>query len=185
MKKLNEISLLEESKMAKVQTYFLLFLAGSIIGWFYELFFYWIFENRISNNGFFFGPYLPIYGFGTLFIVMLTKNLKKHPIAIFFLSIPITGILEYVTGYAMYEIWATRWWDYRTAFWNLDGYVCIRSVLSFAVGAILLIYLVEPLICMLSNKMGKRNRSAFCIGVILIFMIDIIATILFRMPAFA
>ena len=185
MKKLNEVKLVTDNKLAVAETYFLLFLAGSIVGWIYELFFYWIFENRISNNGFFYGSYLPIYGFGTLFIVLFTKRFKKHPIAIFLLSIPITGILEYITGYVMYEIWTSRWWDYRNLFLNIDGYVCLRSVLSFAFGAMFLIYLVEPFICILSNKMSIKMRHILCIGIIMVFIIDSVLTVLFRMPAFA
>lgn len=184
IKELNTYQIPKQNKLATVETYLLLFLTGSVIGWFYELFFYWIFENRISNNGFFYGPYIPIYGFGTLFIVLLTGKVRKYPFAIFFLSIPITGILEYVTGYVMYELWATRWWDYRGLFMNIDGFVCLRSVISFAVGAIFLVYLVEPLVCMVSGKMKERTRNLVCVAVLIIFLIDIIATVLFRMPDF-
>ncbi len=120
-----------------------------------------------------------------LFIVLFTKRFKKHPIAIFLLSIPITGILEYITGYVMYEIWTSRWWDYRNLFLNIDGYVCLRSVLSFAFGAMFLIYLVEPFICILSNKMSIKMRHILCIGIIMVFIIDSVLTVLFRMPAFA
>lgn len=185
IKALNEFQPHDEERLVTLENYFLLFLTGAIIGWIYELFFYWIFENRISNNGFFYGPYLPIYGFGTLFLILFTLKVKQHPAAIFLLSIPITGILEYLTGYVMYAIWATRWWDYRNLFMNIGGYVCLRSVLSFAVGAIILIYVVEPVICMLSQKMSRKARNILCIVIIAVFVIDIIATILFRMPAFA
>lgn len=184
MKKWNSYESKDTGKLAVAETYFLLFLTGSVIGWIYELFFYWIFEDRISNNGFFYGPYLPIYGFGTLFIILLAGRFRKHPVAIFLLTIPITGILEYVTGYIMYEIWATRWWDYRGLFLEIGGFVCLRSVLTFAVGAIALIYVVEPLIRMLSDKMGKRIRNIVCISVVVIFVVDIILTVLYRMPEF-
>lgn len=185
MKKLNSYEPEHAGKLDIAETYLLLFLTGSVIGWIYELFFYWIFENRISNNGFFYGPYLPIYGFCALLIVVLTRRFKKHPIAIFLLTIPITGILEYVTGYAMYELWATRWWDYQGKFLNIGGFVCLRSVITFAVGAIALIYVIEPLIWMLSSKVSKRAKHIICISILVIFAIDMVATILFRMPAFA
>lgn len=79
MKKLNEVKLVTDNKLAVAETYFLLFLAGSIVGWIYELFFYWIFENRISNNGFFYGSYLPIYGFGTFIYRFVYQTLQKAP----------------------------------------------------------------------------------------------------------
>lgn len=42
----------------------ILFFISSVIGLVYEFLFYIIVEHRVGNSGFFFGPCLPIYGFG-------------------------------------------------------------------------------------------------------------------------
>ena len=68
---------------------------------------------------------------------------------------------------------------------NIGGFICLRSVITFAVGAIALIYVIEPLIWMLSSKVSKRAKHIICISILVIFAIDMVATILFRMPAFA
>lgn len=134
-KALNSYEVKEKGKLPMAEGWFLLFFTGAVIGWIYELFFYAITEDRFSNNGFLYGPYLPIYGFGALLMVLATKRFKKHPLAVFLITVPVTGVLEYVSGYLMWEIWHTRWWDYRGLFLNLDGYICFRSLLTFAKSA--------------------------------------------------
>jgi len=40
---------------------------------------------------------------------------------------------------------------------NIEGYVCLRSVLTFAIGGVFLIYLIEPF---LMKKIGAmKNRT--------------------------
>ena len=92
----------------------------------------------------------------------------------------VTGVLEYIAGVLLYEIYHKTWWSYEGLFLNIDGYVCLRSVFSFAIGGLLLIYLLEPLICKLVSKMKKKNViiiSLFMMGIILI---DFGLTLLFR-----
>ena len=66
-----------DALLGKVEKIFILFVIASMIGWFYELAFYLIAEHRIANHGFFYGPYLPVYGFGALFILLCTRSFKK------------------------------------------------------------------------------------------------------------
>ena len=56
----------------------LIFLIGSLIGWIYEEIFYFVTENTISNRGFFYGPYLPVYGFGSVILMVTLKKIKKR-----------------------------------------------------------------------------------------------------------
>ena len=168
--------------LGKVEKIFILFVIASMIGWLYELAFYLIAEHRIANHGFFYGPYLPVYGFGALFILLCTRSFKKYPIAVFLLSIPVTGILEYFTGLVMFRIWHARWWDYTTAFLNIGGFVCLRSVLSFGVGALILIYIVDPAVSGITGKLSPRMRNAVSALLLALLIFDIIMTVLFRMP---
>ena len=131
---------------------FIIFLIGSLFGNYYEMILnlvrHYLKDGSIFwevRRGLIYFPLSPVYGFGALFLVYFLKRYKKYPIIIFFLSILITGITEYITGYLMETIFNRTWWDYTGLFMNIEGYVCLRSVLNFAVLSILLIYLIEPL----------------------------------------
>lgn len=156
----------------------LIFLFGSLVGFIYEELFYLIVDKKIVYQGFLYGPYLPIYGWGCLGLLSL-KKVKKHPSLVFLLAILITGILEYISGFMLLKIFNRTWWDYTGLFLNIDGFVCLRSVITFGIGALLLIYIFEPLIIKLCKKKPKLVR-VIAISFLIIFIIDNIITFLFR-----
>lgn len=170
---------MKSSKKEKIIYWILIFLIGSLIGWIYEEIFYYVTENTISNRGFFYGPYLPVYGWGSVILMLTLRKLKKYPILIFILSMLITGVVEYITGYVMYAIYERVWWDYTGLFLNIGGYVCFRSVFTFAIGTIGLIYFIEPY---LNRFIKKYTKCANVISLLflIIFIIDSIITFIFR-----
>lgn len=160
--------------------YVMIFLVGAIAGFIYEEIFYYVFEGVLEKRGFLYGPYLPVYGFGAILMVFLLKKFKKNPLSVFFLSMFVTGVLEYFTGFILWELYHKMWWTYEGLFLNIGNYVCLRSVLTFAIGGLLLIYVLEPLVCLFLSKI-KRTRLVFVSGAIsIMFVIDLIFTLLFR-----
>lgn len=178
---ISELNAYEQSPkgLAMMECYFLVFFAGCVVGWIYEELFYFFVEGKLLNSGFFYGPYLPVYGFGSLFIYVTMKWFKKYPPIVFVGSMFVTGLLEYVTGWAMYEIWQKRWWDYRGLFLNIDGYVCLRSVLTFAFGGIGMVYFIEPFLRRFTINAKPRTRHLIAGILVLIMLTDVILTFLF------
>lgn len=162
-------------KRSKIIYWGLVFFVGCFLGWIYEECFSIIIEHQLVNRGFFYGCYLPVYGSGSVILLLLLRNLKKYPILIFLLSIIITGIVEYVTGDVLFRIYHRTWWDYTGLFMNLNGYVCLRSVLNFAVLTLLFMYIVEPLLKKFITK-KERMATIITISIAIIFSIDMIIT---------
>ena len=169
-------------KKNSLKFYLLIFIIGSIIGWGYELIVYLLTEQKLINSGFLYGPYLPVYGYGSVLIVTCLKRLKKHPLVLFLLAMILTGVLEYITGAIMWEIWHQRWWNYTGLLLNIDGYVCLRSVLSFAIGAIILIYWLEPKLNSLIKDRNNQKIDVICTCFLVLFIIDNIITLIYRHP---
>ena len=90
--------------MDKYYTLFLLFMLYSIFGWLVEVTGKIVIEHKWMNRGFLIGPYCPIYGFGGLFITLLLDKYKNNVLILFFMSIIICSILEYLTSYFMEKI---------------------------------------------------------------------------------
>lgn len=162
--------------------YFFLFLAGCLVGWIYEEIFYLVTEGILEKRGFLYGPYLPVYGFGALLMQLLLKRFKGKPAVVFLLSAVITGVLEYITGVLMWAVWHRRWWDYTGLFWNIDGYVCLRSVLSFAVGGLILLYILEPLMRKAYQRLSRKALHIAGGGFAVLLFLDCIFSFLFRNP---
>lgn len=159
----------------------LIFFAGCIIGWIYEEIFYWITEGLLRNRGILYGPWLPIYGIGALGIYAM-KPLKKHPVLLFFLCAVVTGTVEYIIGLAGIHLFGMRLWDYRGLLLNLDGIICLRSVMSFALMGLVFHYLLEPAAERMVSKMHPKTVHVVCLVLLLLFLVDCFFSVLFRTP---
>lgn len=160
---------------------FLVFLTGCLVGWIYEEIFYWITEGMLRNRGVLYGPWLPIYGVGALGIYAM-KPVKKHPLLLFLLCIGISGAVEYAIGYGALRLLGIRLWDYRGLFWNLDGIICLRSVLSFGIMGLAFHYLLEPMAQRLYHRIPPRRIHAGCLMILCVFALDCVLSALYRTP---
>ena len=102
--------------------------------------------------------------------------LEKKPLLVFFISVVVTGVLEYFSGYVLYGIlgW-TKCWDYNVEilnFGNIGGYVCLRSVLVFGISALLLMYVILPFFVKLSKKWNAKKFMIVSIIICSIFLVD-------------
>lgn len=159
----------------------LIFLVGCFAGWLYEEIFYWITEGLLRNRGVLYGPWLPIYGTGTLGIYQL-KPWRKRPVLVFALCVVITGVVEYIVGLVALEIFGLRLWDYRGLFLSIGGLVCLRSVVSFGVLGLVFLYLVEPVLAWVLKRLPVRALYVLCGALAAIFLTDCALSALFRTP---
>ena len=68
---------------------YLTFFIYCIIGWLYEVIWIYLLDGKLTNRGFLFGPYLPIYGFGMLLLLVLLRKLMNKKLSFSnYLSIP-------------------------------------------------------------------------------------------------
>lgn len=168
----------EEYKFTKTQLLSIIasiFVIGGIFGFIYETIFYRIDLGYFVKRGSTIGPWIPIYGFGSLFITMFCYKMRKKPLLVFLLSGLISGVLEFATGYILYNVWGIRLWDYNTEIWNfgnIGGYICLRSILFFAVSGLFLIYAILPFVKGFYNKF--KNKVFVYISIILsiLFLVD-------------
>ena len=176
-----EISVCRKVNTDKLCYLFLIFLTGCFVGWIYEEVFYWITEGMLQNRGILYGPWLPIYGVGALGIYAM-KPLKKYPVLLFFLCAAITGVVEYIIGFAGIRLFGMRLWDYRGMFLNIGGIICLRSVLSFAVMGMVFHYLLEPAAERMVKKANRNIVYIACLSLLTLFLADCLFSALFRTP---
>lgn len=172
---------MKKETVNKLMYLLLIFVIGSFVGWIYEEIYYLIFEGRLVNRGVLFGPWLPIYGIGCVLLYYL-KPLKKNPLLLFLACVVVTGFVEYVIGWIGVYIFDMRLWDYRGLFLNINGIICLRSVVSFGIGGLLFHYWLEPLLEKLFKKHTYKKEKIISIVFILLLLFDVVLSILFRKP---
>ncbi len=152
--------------------YIWLFCFLSLIGWLWEVLLYLATEHRFVNRGVLFGPWLPIYGAGGLFLYFLFFRVKKHPVWIFLLSALVCSALEYFCSWFLEKSWGVRWWDYSDYFGNLNGRICLLGSVLFGVGALALIYLLLPCFEKIYEKIPPRVRKTVGWILLILFLAD-------------
>ena len=156
----------------------LIIVISGVFGFVYEFIFYFFnggmkeFYYRGGN----FLPWINIYAIGSILIILLTFKDRLKPIKVFLKSTIICGVLEFVSGYILYNYFGHfRCWDYNTEilnFGNIGGFICLRSVLFFGVSSLLLIYGILPMVIYLSRKINKKVFITISISLLAIFMLD-------------
>ena len=170
----------------------MIIVIGGVFGFLYEYLFYFFnggmkeFYYRGGN----FLPWINIYATGSVMIYILTYKYRKNPLKVFLISVISTGLLEYFSGLGIYIIGdGLRYWDYNTEilnFGNINGFVCLRSVMFFGLSALLLMYVIVPFCFHVANKSNKKVFLIVTISICSIFLADefynLIFTKLFHLP---
>lgn len=171
-------------KLTMLGIFCLIIVISGMFGWLYEVVFYYFNSGmtEIYWRGGNFLPWINIYAMGAILIYVLTYKKRKNPLFVFIVSMISTGILEYIGGFFMEHIMQIKCWDYTNeilSFGNINGYVCIRSVLVFGISALLLIYLIVPLCFYLAKKMPKKSFLILSYTICGIFLFDELYNLIF------
>lgn len=166
------------SKKQVICSLLILVVLSGIIGWIYEVIFYFFNGgmNTIYLRGSNFLPFINIYAYGALLLVLLTHKQLDHPFRLFLLCVLVTGIFEYLSGLILYGVIGfPKCWDYNSEilnFGNIGGYVCLRSVLVFGILGLFLMYVLLPFIIRIVKS--KYFNIIFIVSIIIfsIFIID-------------
>jgi len=166
------------------EKHFIYFLLYSIIGWIYEEYLeLFVFKTGFSNRGVLVGPYLPVYGVGTLaFIFILyplikNKDFKRKIIMIpliFILCMFIATSIELVTSYIC-EFFMGDWpWTYLEYPYNFEGRIALSASIRFGLGGVAFLYILQPLYEKMLKKIGDKKVDLISKILIPIFLVDMI-----------
>lgn len=161
----------------RIMYVFLFFFIASVIGYMVEVIFCSLDQRKfIWNRGFLIGPYIPIYGVGTITILSLLRKYFQDPLVLFFLTVIICSTLEYFTSWIMEKLFKVRWWDYSKEKFNIDGRICLSSSVLFGLSGLIVVYLIYPLISSLLNIIPHLTLIIVSFICCIIFLIDLILT---------
>lgn len=157
-----------------ISIYFIYFLILAMLGWLMEVTLQLMQKHKFSNRGFLIGPYCPIYGCGGLAITLSLSNMSNHPISLFCTAIIICGLLEYITSYLMEKIFNARWWDYSQNKYNINGRVCLETIIPFGLLGLLLIYVLNPFVFGIIEKIPANIVNIIAIILAILFATDVV-----------
>jgi len=178
------LSIFEKEDISKrdiTNLFMLIMISSGIFGFIYETIFYRIDLGYFVKRGSTYGPWIPIYVFGGLFITLLTYKYKEKPLMVFIIGMLVSGLLEYGTGYYLDKYMGIRLWNYYEEicnFGNINGYICLRSVLFFGFSSLILIYLIIPFLLKYIKSVRRSYMSMISYMLFITFSFDFIIYII-------
>ena len=145
-----------------ILSYVFLFFAFSIVGYIWETCLKLVQTGQLVNSGTLFGPWLPIYGWGGIAVLILLERFKKKPVAVFVLSLIVCTLLEYFTSVYLEAVNGVRYWDYSNYFINFQGRICLEGSIIFGLAGCVVMYIGAPLFLKLYYKILVCVMYSLC-----------------------
>lgn len=155
-----------------IEIYFLLFISYAFLGWCMEVTCKFIQYKKFINRGFLIGPYCPIYGWGALAITILLKRYMEDPLVLFVMSTLICSIIEYLTSYFMEKKYHARWWDYSNKKFNINGRICLETLVPFGILGVAIMYGTNPILFKLYNQIPQLVINILTAILFIGFIVD-------------
>lgn len=149
-----------------MSNYFLLYVIYSIIGFLLEESVFLWHNGTLKNNHFLLLWHCPMYGIGGLLIYILLES-ANNMVLIFFGSMLIALIIEYITSYFMEKIFLMKWWDYKR--FHIKGRICLTNAINFGLLG-LVVHFISPYII---DSLKLNNTTILSIITFFIIISDI------------
>ncbi len=165
--------------------YLFIFSIFSLIGWILEFCFRSIRNNKFINPGFMSGCVVPLYGFGTITIVLLCNLIDSYNIhyayklsLIFLSSMIFLSLLEFITGLVVLKLFKIRLWNYSNSKFNYKGFVRLEFSITWGLLALLFYKYIYSWIISIISVMSINLTLIFILGIYYgIFIIDLCITL--------
>ncbi|WP_297632829.1 putative ABC transporter permease [uncultured Clostridium sp.] len=154
------------------------FIIYSFLGWIVESVYCAVIDKVWVNRGFLNGPVCPVYGVGSIAVIMLLSPFKNDIVVLFLISVIITTVVEYVTAVILEKLFNLKWWDYSTYKFNYKGRVCLLNSTLFGIGSVILVKLVQPILGEFIIKIPENYQIVLASIFSLILIVDLIITML-------
>lgn len=124
--------------------WFLLFY--SMAGWCAGVIANAVKKRKFVNTGFMGLPLCPSYGIGALCFCIFLPELKHEPFFLFLGGSILGAFICVMTGIILEHIFHRKWWDFSKSRFQFEGYMRIWHLLLFGVCAVLVMWVINPLL---------------------------------------
>jgi uncharacterized membrane protein len=152
------------------------FFIYCFFGWCIESAIVSVEKRKFVNRGFLRLPMLPIYGSGAMIILVTTYYFYEEgkPMLVYITGLVSATVLEYITAVIMENIFKTRYWNYEDKKWNFQGRICVESSLFWGFLSLLLMYVINPPVETVCERLSFRGAVITDSVVSLVFIADVI-----------
>lgn len=160
------------------------FFIYSFLGFLLEGIFTLIVSGHFSS-GILYGPWTPVYGFGAVLTIVISKKIFKkmhqnkfiETLVTFLVLTIVLTVIEWLGGILIENLFHETLWNYKDYKFNIGKYIALEMALVWGIASILVIYFLKPIIDKLENKIPKSITTLLSI----LFIIDLITTTIIKL----
>ncbi len=154
-----------------------LFFIFCNIGWVIESTIESLYRRRFINRGFLNGPYIPIYGFGGMTILICCMPFRHNGFLVYIVGVLSCTALEFFVGWVMETIFQKQFWDYSMLKFTYKNRISLIPSLFWGLLSLFLVYVlygpVDKLVSFVSAEFAMIYDAVF----IVVMTVDIIISI--------
>ena len=96
----------------------------------------------------------------------------EEPLVLFVMSTLICSIIEYLTSYFMEKKYHARWWDYSNKKFNINGRICLETLIPFGILGVAIMYGTNPILFKLYNQIPQLVINILTAILFIGFIVD-------------
>lgn len=96
----------------------------------------------------------------------------EDPLVLFVMSTLICSIIEYLTSYFMEKKYHARWWDYSNKKFNINGRICLETLIPFGILGVAIMYGTNPILFKLYNQIPQLVINILTAILFIGFIVD-------------
>ncbi len=96
----------------------------------------------------------------------------EDPLVLFVMSTIICSIIEYLTSYFMEKKYHARWWDYSNKKFNINGRICLETLIPFGILGVAIMYGTNPILFKLYNQIPQLVINILTVILFIGFIVD-------------
>lgn len=145
----------------------------SFTGWIIEVIYRSFTRKRFVNPGFLFGPFVPVYGIGALFIILIQNLIAPVPLIWQFIIYTIVlSVIEFFTGEFFEQIFNLKLWDYSDTKFNFKGKISLMFSIGWGILAIGVSHFLHPFVSSYIYKLSFNTTVFVSTGFSAYFITD-------------
>lgn len=158
------------------QLLFLFFIFCNI-GWVIESTIESLYRRSFINRGFLKGPYIPIYGFGGMTILLCCMPFEENGFIVYFVGVLSCTTLEYFVGWVMETIFQKQFWDYSMLKFTYKNRISLIPSLFWGLLSLFLVYVLFKPVDALVSIVPIEFAIVYDIVFSLIMAVDIVMSV--------
>ena len=110
-------------------------------------------------------------------LLWLTLPFQDHLVLVYLTGVVAATVLEYITGWAMEQLFKVKYWDYSNQRFQLNGYICLSSSIAWGFLTLFLTEVIDRPVSRLLLSASPFVEILCCLVVSVFFAADTIASV--------